>query len=147
MKTEIKQLVPINENLTPLLYSKNTEKAKEKGFYFDAYSWNWNGYVALMEDNNEIRYLFVKGEGTDNFDIPQFVNTMHCRFCGQRMIVDNIPWEEEIKTAGSINFKKLTYRCPCGAACHYNADSKKIINRYRWMNLDAQNDIKEPFKV
>ena len=117
---EIRQLIPIPECLTPMELMENEEG---NDVYADS-----SGYVfyALLRDKDTVFYSFSTNDPQGEFAGSVYlVQTVHCKNCGQRMAVDDIP-------AGSIpNRHQLIYRCPCGTTCHPVSSRRGV---YEWNN-------------
>ena len=109
---KIKQLIPVPECRTPLQY-----------FSLDKCIYDVSGTVfyALMEEQEEddetCIYTFDDlgiGGIIDRHEII-FVQTIHCKRCGQRMKIAEIPCEN---FRGFPFRQDLTYTCPCGMKYH-----------------------------
>jgi len=105
VKETIKQLLPIPESLTPMLWA-----GKAEGKYKDAFAEAKVVFIALMDDivfGSYTVFYVVDADGDGEFaeeDDVRLVPTVHCRACGQRMM------------AGTTSAKPdhVIYRCPCG---------------------------------
>ena len=108
MKEIIRKLLPVSEQLTPLL---REDRRDGKYYYFDATRFGWTVFYALRDDeelgSNTQMYVIDGCECTGELEEAtnvMLVPTMHCQKCGRRMFAGTFPKEPE----------HVLYRCICG---------------------------------
>lgn len=126
----IKQLIPIPECLTPIRYFSDAKcYADMSGLVF----------YALMEnqEDEETRLYSFDCLGSGDFDSKiQMEKTVYCKNCGQRMSIEDIPFDGGETGAGILRVD-MTYKCPCGTKCvkHCSSTVKaEGCDKYEWID-------------
>ena len=102
----IKQLLPISDALTPMI--QYAEK-NGKSYYSDAAAGGNAVFLALMDDivfGSYCLFYVIDSEGNGELKEAgvRLVSTVHCKYCGRRMMAGTTPDKPE----------RVIYRCLCG---------------------------------
>ena len=106
MDDRIKQLLPVPEQLTPMIRVGRDGR----NYYTDAFTEAKAVFIALMDDivfGSYTVFYVVDSDGNGEFaeeDDVRLVPTVYCRACGQRMMAGTTPAKPD----------HVIYSCPCG---------------------------------
>lgn len=113
-KTKIRQLMPLPEVLTPM--QRITDETGNEVFT----DVSGSVYVAVVENDDgetDVCHYVMDDGGTGSIGFVLLKKTVHCKRCGQRMTIADIPVSEAYNPHRSVG-----YRCPCGTACTASED-------------------------
>jgi len=107
------QFIPVPEYLTALAACENEDGIQVA---FDVAACGCTAMYSIDSKNETRGYIINNTEG--EFDGFMTVKTMHCKECGQRMTVDDIPMPDKFNGIWECYpgyfSKRIAYRCNCG---------------------------------